>query len=360
MSNTTDNKNEVIGISFSAINRYIEKNIVEPTETKTNGKEWISWGDGNIYPNYLLDHYKNVPTLKSIIDGTTDYITGDDVTLNVDLGFGANIVNRKGQTIREVVHSLAWNAMLFGGIALQEIKRADFSVAEIHSLDLHNIRTSKEREVFFYSEGWTSARIKDFDIYPKWMPNSQNPTSILYVPRFAIDTYPVPMYSASVKACEIEKGIDTFHLNSLENGFSGSYLVNMNNGVPSDRIKEQIEQTFCEKFTGKSNAGRVVFSWNNSKDTQATLQKMEVTDFGEKYKSLAERARQEIFTAFRATPNLFGLMTETTGFNEQEFAESFKLYNRTCVKPVQKMILEALDKIFGVKNSVTITPFSLD
>ena len=83
-------------------------------------------------------------------------------------------------------------------------------------------------------------------------------------------------------------------------------------------------------------------------------------DFADRYEALHKRSREQIFTAFRATPNLFGLMTETTGFNEQEFAEAFKLYNRTVVKPIQKVIVDAFDKIFGVDGSITITPFNLE
>ena len=53
-------------------------------------------------------------------------------------------------------------------------------------------------------------------------------------------------------------------------------------------------------------------------------------------------------------------MTESTGFNEQEFSESFKLYNRTVVRPIQRNISNTLDKIFGMEGSITITPYSID
>jgi hypothetical protein len=49
-----------------------------------------------------------------------------------------------------------------------------------------------------------------------------------------------------------------------------------------------------------------------------------------------------------------------TGFSTEEFEQSFKLYNRTQIKPVQRLICDAYDKIYGQKGVLTIKPFSLD
>ena len=57
------------GFSFAAIDPYIETNIVLPTERLVSGKDLMEWGTRNAYPDYLLDLYNNVPTLRSIING---------------------------------------------------------------------------------------------------------------------------------------------------------------------------------------------------------------------------------------------------------------------------------------------------
>ena len=70
MSNTKENK---VLVSFSAIDPWLERNIVSPAETPVHGKDYIQWGDNNSYPDYLLELVKTVPTLRSIIQGTVDY-----------------------------------------------------------------------------------------------------------------------------------------------------------------------------------------------------------------------------------------------------------------------------------------------
>ena len=67
-------------VSFAAIDQFVETNIVLPTEKVTN-RDFVEWGKGNNYPGYLLELYNNVTTLRSIINGNIDFITGDDVSI---------------------------------------------------------------------------------------------------------------------------------------------------------------------------------------------------------------------------------------------------------------------------------------
>ena len=369
MSNTKDNK---VLVSFSAIDPWLERNIVSPAETPVHGKDYVQWGDGNAYPDYLLELVKTVPTLRSIIQGTVDFIVGDDATiLPLVEGYAPGVMNKRGDTIMEQVEDLARDYETYGGFALQVIRGMDGSVVEVYYIDIRFLRLNKEGDVFYYSEKWGERGRRDAIVYPAFRPDiaekwatmdederNRNASSILYVKATHSQVYPLPVYAASVKACEIERLVDDYHLSSIMNGFASSLIVNFNNGQPTDEMKEEIERDFDEKFTGAGNAGRVMFSWNKSKDNATTFEVPPVTDFGEKYKALAENSRQKIFTAFRAYPNLFGLST-STGFNIEEFEQAFKLYNRTAVRPVQRLIADAYDRIYGQQGVLNIVPFSL-
>ena len=369
MSSTKENK---VLVSFSAIDPWLERNIVSPAETPVHGKDYVQWGDGNAYPDYLLELVKTVPTLRSIIQGTVDFIVGDDATIfPLVEGYAPGVMNKRGDTIMEQVEDLARDYETYGGFALQVIRGMDGSVVEVYYIDLRFLRLNKEGDVFYYSEKWGERGRRDAVVYPafrsdiaeKWATmdddeRNRNASSILYVKSTHSQVYPLPVYAASVKACEIERLVDDYHLSAIMNGFASSLIVNFNNGQPTDEMKEEIERDFDEKFTGAGNAGRVMFSWNKSKDNATTFEVPPVTDFGEKYKALAENSRQKIFTAFRAYPNLFGLST-STGFNIEEFEQAFKLYNRTAVRPVQRLIADAYDRIYGQPGVLNIVPFSL-
>lgn len=360
-------------ISFAAIDQYVESNMVSAREKVINGKNYVEWGDGNGYPDYLLDLYNSVPTLRTIINGNVDYIAGDDVTilpLRASLEEGA--MNLRGDIIAEQVRDLARDYEMYGGFALQIIRGRDGMPSEVFYVDMRFLRMNKECDTFYYCEEWSRSGKKKVLVYPKFIDLSEkwaslsdeekgrHASSILFVKNVRTQTYPAPLYAASVKACEIERCIDDFHLNAINNGFVSSCIVNFNNGIPTPEIQEEIEDNFNDKFSGHQNAGRIIFSWNNSKDSATTFEQLNVEDFGEKYQSLAKHSRQQMFTAFRANPNLFGIPTESLGFSSEEYESAFRLYNRTQIRPVQRLIADAYDKIYGQKGVLTIVPFSID
>ena len=372
MSNTEQNKPARARISFAAIDPYVDTHIILPEEKFVSAKDLMEWGTRNSYPDYLLDLYNNVPTLRAIINGNIDFITGDDVSiLPLTQHLPNGIMNNRGDQIREQIKDIAKDYEIYGGFALQIIRNLIGEVAEVYYIDMRFLRTNKEGNVFYYCEDWSKSVRKDVIVYPSFMPNlnwdalddearNRNASSILYVKNVHSQVYPAPLYVASIKACEIERLIDDFHLSDINNHFVSSAIINFNNGIPDDDVKEQIEREFTEKFCGASNGGRTAFSWNPNKESATDIVEFEVKDFGERYKSLSDHSKQQIFTAFRANPNLFGIPTEGNGFANEQYAESFKLYNRTQIKPVQRMIADAYDKIYGQPKVLTIVPFSMD
>lgn len=361
-----------VGFSFAAIDTYVETNIVLPTEKVISGRDMVQWGTKNVYPDYLLDLYNNVPTLRSIINGNIDYVAGDEISIvPLQEEYTNQQMNRRGDTIREQVKDIAKDFEIYGGFALQVIRNLAGEVAEIYYIDMRFLRTNKEGNVFYYSEKWNKGGRTDVIIYPAFMPNldwesltdeekNRHASSILFVKNVHTQVYPAPLYAASVKACEIERQIDDFHLSDINNHFVSSAIINFNNGDPGDDMKKEVEATLNEKFSGAVNGGRIMCSWNKNRESATDIREFKVEDFGERYKSLSQHSRTQIFTAFRAIPLLFGLTSEAnTGFSTEEFEQSFKLYNRTQIKPVQDMICGAYERIYGKMGVLSIKPFSL-
>ena len=95
-------------MAFAAISPILESNIVLPTETAVRGHDYVAWGEANNYPEYLLDLFKNVPTLHSIISGSVDYVVGDDVIGNWNPWEG-KAMNSRGESARDLVKKCAYN-----------------------------------------------------------------------------------------------------------------------------------------------------------------------------------------------------------------------------------------------------------
>ena len=362
-------------VAFMTIDPYIERNIILPTEQEYSGRDWVEWGERNLYPEYILELSKTAPTLHSVIAGTVDYVAGDDATLSwpfiVDVLL--NKMNRKGEQLSTQVRTVSEDIVTYGGFALQVIRSLAGKVVEVYRVPLRFLRSNKENTVFYYSEKWKEGRRK-FVEYPAFMDftdeqwatltpeqRQRHLSSIYYYKQSTSQVYPEPLYCAAVKDCETERCISDYHLNAINNGFSSSAVINFNNGVPSDEIQEEIQKAVNEKFAGHTNAERILISFNDNKENGVTIDEFQGRDFGAKYKALSSHVRQQIFTSFRANPNIFGIPTESLGFSSEEYESSFKLFNRTVVRPMQRAICDAYNRIlaqYGI--TVTIKPFSLD
>ena len=342
-------------VTFRAIDPVIESNIILPIEEDSK-KGFIKWGENNDYPQYINSLYQDVTTLKSIIDGTVDYIVGNEIHID-DVVFDIQ-VNDKGDTIEDLCSDCSRDLLKYGGFAINVVRNKEGKIGALYFIPLERLRFNEDRSEFYYSKDWEKSigRVK-YTVYPKFNPNSKDANSIFVYTNTRTNVYPSSRWSASVKSAEIERQVNEYHLNSILNGFSASYLISMNNGIPSESEADEIEANIIEKFTGSGNGGRLVINFANDKEHSAELNKLETDDAGERYKSLIERTKSELFTAFRAIPNLFGLPT-STGFSNEEYEQAFKLYNRTVVRPIQNIFVRSIKTITG--KDVVIRPFTLE
>ena len=340
---------------FRAVDQVMVDNIVEPIEEDSKKGFW-KWGLNNDYPQYLDGLYKEVATLRSIIEGTIDFVVGDKI--EIDDVIWNEVVNDKGVTPEDLCRDLTRDYLKYGGFAVNVVRNKEGKVGGLYYIPLERLRFNEDRSEFYYSRDWSKSigRVK-FGVYKRFDPQGKDASSIYVYTNNRTDVYPAPKWAASVKAAEIERQVNDYHLNSIVNGFSASYLISLNNGVPSETEADEIEENMVEKFTGSGNGGRLVINFANDRDHSAELSKLETEDAGEKYKSLIERTKSELFTAFRATPNLFGLPT-ATGFSTEEYMEAFRLYNRTAVRPIQNILVRTVNYLIG--KEMTIVPFSLD
>lgn len=357
MATTTNNKeNKKVSLSFAAIDKVLVDNIVSNTEIEIKGKDYIMWGDQNNYPQYLFDLYNTSTTLRSVVNQVVDFVVGNKVTTTYPFQYG--LVNKKGETIEDIVRQLAFSLLLYGGFALNVTKNRMNTPAELNVLDFKNVRSSKDNKFFYYSDNWgvKYGRI-NASKYPSYRPDSKDVNSILYFKNSPYTTYPQPVYGAATIAAEAEKAVGEYHLNAIQNGFAGGIILSLNNGIPSDEQKAEIEKNFVEKFCSPKNGGRTMIVYSNGGDNAPTLQEVKTEDFGEKYKALVDNSRQQIYTSFGVHPVLLGNVVNNGTFNSEDFNEAWKLYSRTRVKAWQNQIINTLKKI-GVE--ITIMPFTID
>lgn len=350
--NTNTEKKHMV---FAAIDPYYADNIIKSDEKKVRGVEFVQWGTKNIYPSYLYDLYEKSSTLHSIINGIVDYVAGDEIK--------SNLVYIDDEEMTDLVRTMALQYAIFGGITLNILRNKLGNVCRILPMDIRNVRTDEDKRSFYYSRefGNKSYGRQKYNVYPHFDINEKTIASSVYMyTNDMFKVYPSPTWMAATLSAEIESEIAKYHYNSIRNGFASNVVISFNNGIPTDEVKNEICEMFEDKYTGSENAQRPIINFAQDKDHAVEVNSIDTDSFADRYTALTKKVSQDLFTAFRANPNLFAINTENNGFSQEQFADSFALFNKTTVKPIQRLICNILNKISGSDSSVEIKPFTIN
>lgn len=334
------------------------REIPKPT-IQYKADKWLSIGDNNKWFNYLYDLYTNSSQMSSIIKTMVDYITGDEIVNNTRL---KTQVNRKGETIEDLVEKIAFDYCVYGGFAFQIIRDRNGDIAELNNIDFRTVRTNEDEDKIYVNSSWKSSvarRNTQTKVYERFNPIARQDNSVFYFKgHLTYEVYPTPMYTGAIVSLEISTQIPNFHLHNIVNNFSPNAIINFNNGsnLPEDVMREAEEKVY-DKFVGTDNAGNILLSFNDNTETATTVERLQDDGYDKKYDTLKESVTNDIYGAFRINPVLLGI-NHNTGFSKTEYSEAFTLYNKTVIKPMQQDIVKSFEKVFG-GGCLEIKPFTI-
>ena len=341
-----------------------------PIIQEVRGKDYIEYGTDewrNLYPQFLIDLYYNSSTHAAIINATSDMISATDIialeddNLEALVGLKKFLANANGnETLHEVIKKVAFDFKLQGGYALNIIWSQDRqSISEIYHIPVERVRAGKPNELgkvdtYFVSADWSNTRANKPQPVPAFNVNDRStPSQILYTGSYSpnMDVYHTPDYNCMNWAL-VDQRVAEFHLNNIQNGFSGSYFINFANGIPTREERDQVERSIEQKFTGASASGKFVLTFSDSKDNTPEITPIAVSNADKQYIALQELLMQNILTGHRCTsPMLVGINSDNGfGSNAEELNNAFEIYLNTVIKPFQNNILKTLSKILTVNG----------
>lgn len=338
--------------------------LIPSFEENTNSKTYVQWGTDNAFPQFINMLYRESATVRAIIDGSATYILGNGIDLSDKIAKFDKECNRKGETIADVCEQLATDLMKFNGFALQVIYDKLGTLAEFYALDMSRVRLSANGKKVYYASKWGAwtSRYKEYDAYDIEHIDPNNRTQIFVFKGGARTVYPRPVWEGAFRDALAEINASKFVLNSMANGLAAKTIITLPNttGLLTDDDKDAVEKAIRNKFTGPDAQSSFFLYWREEGQGELKVDSIPQEDESKRFLSLKKAARENIFTSFRCSPNIFGLSNDNSGvFSKDSYKDAFELYNRTQIKPRQKQIERAFDKIFG-DGAITFLPFSIE
>jgi len=322
---------------------------------KETPKGWVTLGEANSFPNYLIDLYYSSPVHSALTMSIAFMIAGKEIKSN-NPAAQREIDRLKLNSIRRPV---ALDAKMQGGYYLEIIWSVDRnSIAKINELPYENCRlaVANDEDVIpgiYYSKDWNDMRKKkNIPVFiPMYNPTSKadEPSQVLFIGVMTPGSayYPKPDYYSAINYIEITREISEFYRAFLSNGMAPSYMLHFNNGIPDPEEQLAIRRNW-ETMVGARKAGKVVFTFNESSDRAPRLDLVPMTDADKQWQELSTQSRENILAAHRVTsPLLFGIRDSGgLGSNADEMKNAYRIFNKNIIEPYQKIITDSFEEIF--------------
>ena len=343
-----------------------------PKIQEVRGRDYIEYSDEdglwkNLYPNFLIDLYYSSSTHSAIINSTAEMIAGEDIVVDEDDTNLDSFVKLKkflrnansNETLHQVIKKVAFDFKLQGAYALHVVyNRARTEIVELFHVPVERIRAGRPNEfgkvdTYYICADWSNVRSNK--PYPVAAFNTNDRTAgsqLIYTGSYSpnMDIYFTPDYIAANNWALIDAKVSEFHLNNINNSFSGSYMFSFNNGIPTEDERNQIERDITNKFTSSSNAGKFLMSFSDDKTRSPEIHPLNTADLSDQYLTLQTLLVQNILTGHRVTSKTLLGIDSGNGFssNADELLNAANFYQNTVIRPFQLNILDTLQKIFSV------------
>ena len=332
-----------------------------PTIVEQKNKEWVEYGQDNNYYQYLIDLYYGSATNNACIKGISDLIYGDGLeVVRADRHLGGYL-DLKKLFHEDCLRNAAMDLKMLGQCAIHLVKSKDrkkYVKAEhwaIQTLRPEKCNDKGEIEGYYFAPDWSKLKRGQKPHRFASFGFDENATEcVLVIKPYSTGNYyfsPVD-YQGGTQWAELETEISNYHINNIKNGMAPSMLINFNNGQPPAEVKDMIEAQIINKFTGSSNTGKFILSFNDNAESKADITPVQLSDAHNQYQFLSTESMQKVMMSHRVTsPMLLGIK-DSTGFgnNAEELKTASILFDNTVIRPFQRLLLDGVRKIMNANG----------
>ena len=337
-----------------------------PVISETNRENWVDFltEEGDQYFQFLIDRYSNSTTNNAIINNVARLIYGK--------GLSALDANKKPNEYaqmmslfnKEDVRKMVLDRKMFGQFAVQvHYNDKHDKILKAYHIPVNLLRAEKcdkdgQITGYYYSDNWEDTK-KYAPIRFNAFGYSKDKVEILFSKPYSVGMkyYAYPDYQGALPYTLLEEEVADYLINEVQNGFSGTKVVNFNNGIPTDEQQSIISNKVLSKLTG-SRGQKVIVAFNNNAESKTTVEDIPLNDAPEHYTYLSEECLRKIMLGHNVTsPLLFGVAS-TNGFssNADELKNSSVLFDNMVIRPFQEELLDAFDSILAF-NGVALKLF---
>ena len=330
-----------------------------PEVVELKNKDWIQYGIDNNYFNYIIDVNNNSTTCRAITIGISNMIYGKGIAAHDGdkrpEQYAQMMSLFKKQDLRRFI-----NDYKVLGMAAFQLVYEGGRVKEVHHFPMETLRAEKcndegEIEAWYYSNHWDNLKpTENPERIPAFGFGKQKGVEMYVLKPYEAGKYyySSPDWSSAMPYAVLEDEIGDYLINDCINGFSGTKVVNFNNGVPDPEKMQSIKSDVLNKLTG-SRGEKVIVAFNNNAESKTTIDDIPLNDAPAHYQYLADECFKKLIVGHRVTsPMLLGIREGNDGMgnNAEEIKTATQLFDNIVIQCFQDQVIDCIDAILSVND----------
>tara|TARA_R110000823_G_scaffold315684_1_gene449714 strand:+ start:26337 stop:28088 length:1752 start_codon:yes stop_codon:yes gene_type:complete len=334
----------------------------DDTETIKLGEDFVSFGQNNDYPDFLINLYQKSAVHNALCNSISTWVYGDGLTspqINSKSESWAKFKLLFEQGIgKNTVQKCILDLKVHGGYYLSISYSVDrTTISEVNHIPFECMRVQPETEgdysdFYLYSKDWSNYKVAGYDKVKSFDANSKKeyPNQIACFKMYSVGQYyyPKPDYQGGINYIELDKNVSEFHLANIKSGLAPSFMINFSNGIPSEEKRRAVKSQIEKELAGASNAGKFIVSFSDDRNNAPEITVMPQSDADKQYDFLSKEITSKLMISHRVvSPRLFGVNADGGGLgnNADELRTASILFEETVVDNYRDILIESFEAI---------------
>lgn len=351
-----------------------EAKIPLPIEKQKAGQTWVSWGENNDYPQFLIGLYYNSSIHQGIVNSKVKYIASSGLDAQTNDLPKWELIKKNGNapfSLDEISLMVAKDFELLDSFAIMFKKNPISKFWDMHHVSTELIRKGEDSSFFYYSENWKERNQTEEKTGFKKIKNIEDLSledkeCLLYVSsrskQHILDektglltksVYPIPSYSGAIKSIMASIEMNYFRYSEVVNSFKGGTMINIPTGAPdNEHDKKKLIAQLKGDASDRDKQGGIVVTFSRGSENAPTVTQINGNNLDQRYLLTQESIIDDIMVGHSViSPTLFSIKTAGQLGGSQELETAYQLFMNNYALERQKIITDALEYAHYTLNS---------
>ena len=351
-----------------------EAKIPLPIEKQKAGQQWVSWGDNNDYPQFLVGLYYNSSIHGGIVNSKVKYIASSGLDCKTNDPTKWELIKKNGNaafSLDEISLMITKDFELLDSFAILFRKNPISKFWDMSHVSTELIRKGEDSSFFYYSENWKDRVQSEEKTGFKKIKNIEDLSledkeCLLYVSsrskQHILDektglltksVYPIPSYSGAIKSIMASIEMNYFRYSEVVNSFKGGTMINIPTGAPdNEHDKKKLIAQLKGDASDRDKQGGIVVTFSRGSENAPTVTQINGNNLDQRYLLTQESIIDDIMVGHSViSPTLFSIKTAGQLGGSQELETAYQLFMNNYALERQKIITDALEYAHYTLNS---------